>query len=96
MGIVGSWQAVVNIPRADGEKGETRRGFISYVFNVCLPDIPASQSPALPFIFMYALSATYHTRLSRLLHTQTHNHLYLNSHSPSLHPPSFQGGTVWY
>lgn len=42
-----------------GEKGEAQQGFVSYDFNVCLSDIPASQSPAFPFIFMHTVSATY-------------------------------------
>lgn len=55
----GPGRAAVNIRRAGGEKGEAQRGFISYVFNVCLSDIPASHSPVFPSIFMHTLSATY-------------------------------------
>lgn len=91
----GPGRATVNIARAGGEKGEAQRGFISYVFNVCLSDIPASQSLVFPSIFIHTLSATYlqntQYHISLLFKKSTHKrlHRHTQTHTQTPHAPLF-------
>lgn len=86
LGMWGPGRAAVNIRRAGGETGEAQRGFISYDFNVCLSDIPASRSPLFPSIFMHTLSATYlqnaqyHISVSYLFLMHTHIYTHIRTH----------------
>ena len=105
----GPARATVNITGAGEEKGEAQRGSISYVFNVCLSDIPASQSPVFPYIFMctvcrrltkrtiphfFPLSLSLFFLNSIHAHKRLHKHMRARTHSQS--SSLFPVGNVWH